>query len=109
MNRKLLTLLSLAVLVVLLSAGPVLAAAPVNEDKAAGSFRGVAVGVGIGAAITMVGAGLGFGRIGAAALESMARQPDVADRLFTTMLLIAALLEGATFFSLIVCLLMVLL
>ena len=52
-----------------------------------------------------VGAGLGFGRIGASALESMARQPEIAGRIQTAMLIIAALLEGATFFSLIVCIL----
>src|SRR5437016_6122381 len=100
MNRHLL-LLGLAVLVVLAGAGPLLAAAPSATDPGAGALRGVAVGVGLGAAITMIGAGWGFGRIGAAALESMARQPEVAPRIFTTMLLIAALLEGATFFSLI--------
>jgi F-type H+-transporting ATPase subunit c len=60
---------------------------------------------GFGAAITMIGAGWGFGRIGAAALESMARQPEVADRIGGSMITIAALLEGATFFALIVCLL----
>jgi len=67
------------------------------------SFSGAAVGAGLGAGLTIVGAGLGFGRIGASALESMARQPEVAGRVQTAMLIIAALLEGATFFSLIVC------
>jgi F-type H+-transporting ATPase subunit c len=66
-------------------------------------FSGAAVGAGIGAAFTIIGAGYGFGRIGSAALESMARQPEVAGRVQTAMLIIAALLEGATFFSLIVC------
>jgi F-type H+-transporting ATPase subunit c len=66
-------------------------------------FSGRAIGAGLGAAITIVGAGYGFGRIGSAALESMARQPEVAGRIQTAMLIIAALLEGATFFSLIVC------
>ncbi len=66
-------------------------------------ISGVAAGAGLGAAITIIGAGLGFGRIGAAALESMARQPEVAGRIQTAMLIIAALLEGATFFSLIIC------
>lgn len=66
-------------------------------------FSGTAMGAGLGAAITIVGAGYGFGRIGSAALESMARQPEVAGRVQTAMLIIAALLEGATFFSLIVC------
>jgi F-type H+-transporting ATPase subunit c len=68
-------------------------------------FSGAAVGAGIGAGLTIVGAGLGFGRIGASSLESMARQPEVAGRVQTAMLIIAALLEGATFFSLIVCIL----
>jgi F-type H+-transporting ATPase subunit c len=66
-------------------------------------LSGRAIGAGIGAAFTIVGAGYGFGKIGAAALESMARQPEVAGRIQTAMLIIAALLEGATFFSLIVC------
>jgi F-type H+-transporting ATPase subunit c len=66
-------------------------------------FSGAAVGAGIGAAVTMIGAGLGFGRIGAAALESMARQPEVAGRVLPAMIVIAALLEGATFFALLVC------
>ena len=69
------------------------------------TFSGASIGAGLGAALTIVGAGYGFGRIGAAALESMARQPEVAGRIGTNMIIIAALLEGATFFSLIVCIL----
>jgi F-type H+-transporting ATPase subunit c len=69
------------------------------------SFTGAALGAGIGAGLTIIGAGLGFGRIGSGALESMARQPETAGRVQTAMLIIAALLEGATFFSLIVCIL----
>ncbi len=68
-------------------------------------LSGSGVGAGLGAALTIIGAGYGFGRIGSAALESMARQPEVAGRIGTNMLIIAALLEGATFFSLIVCIL----
>jgi F-type H+-transporting ATPase subunit c len=68
-------------------------------------FSGSAIGAGIGAGLTILGAGLGFGRIGASALESMARQPEVAARVQTAMLIIAALLEGVSFFSLIVCIL----
>src|SRR5713226_5639724 len=68
-------------------------------------FSGRAIGAGLGAAFTIVGAGYGFGKIGASALESMARQPEVAGRIQTAMIIIAALLEGATFFALIVCIL----
>lgn len=60
-------------------------------------------GAGIGAGLVIIGAALGFGRIGAAALESMARQPETAGRVQTAMIIIGALLEGATFFALIVC------
>lgn len=88
--------------VVLLGAGPLMAA----DTPGTGAFYGAALGAGLGAALTIVGAGLGFGRIGAAALESMARQPETAGKVQTAMLIIAALLEGATFFSLIVCIIM---
>ncbi len=56
-----------------------------------------------GAAIILLGAGFGIGRIGAAAVESMARQPEAAGDIRGGMILAAALIEGATFFALIVC------
>ncbi len=58
----------------------------------------------IGAALTIIGAGWGIGRIGQAAVEAMARQPEVAGNIQTAMIIAAALIEGATFFALIVCL-----
>ena len=58
---------------------------------------------GIGAGIILIGAGLGIGKIGAAAVESMARQPEVAGDIRGAMIVAAALIEGATFFALIVC------
>ncbi len=99
---KALQLAYLVVIVLLLSAAPAWAQAQVPTNS---TLSGGAIGAGIGAAITILGAGLGFGRIGASALESMARQPEIAGRIQTAMLIIAALLEGATFFSLIVCIL----
>lgn|SRR5262245_42984490 len=62
-------------------------------------------GAGLGAGLVIIGAGIGFGRIGGAALEGMARQPEVANKVQTAMIIIGALLEGATFFGLIVCIL----
>lgn len=58
-----------------------------------------------GAAIIILGAGFGIARIGAAAVESMARQPEAAGDIRGGMILAAALIEGATFFALIVCIL----
>ncbi|MFM8223640.1 MAG: ATP synthase F0 subunit C, partial [Planctomycetaceae bacterium] len=57
------------------------------------------------AAVTILGAAYGFGKIGAAALESIARQPEAAGDIRGSMIFAAALLEGATFFALIVCIL----
>lgn len=86
----------------LLTGSPLLAA----DTAGTGTFYGAAIGAGVGAGLTILGAGLGLGRIGSAALESMARQPETAARIQTAMLIIAALLEGVTFFSLIVCIIM---
>ncbi|MCA9114947.1 MAG: ATP synthase F0 subunit C [Planctomycetaceae bacterium] len=56
-----------------------------------------------GAAFTIIGAGWGIGKIGSAAVENMARQPEVAGQIQTAMIIAAALIEGVTFFALIVC------
>jgi F-type H+-transporting ATPase subunit c len=96
-------LVIVALAIVLITAAPALAQQVPSGTSY--SFAGGGIGAGLGAGLTIIGAGYGFGRIGAAALESMARQPEVAGRVGTNMLIIAALLEGATFFSLIVCIL----
>jgi F-type H+-transporting ATPase subunit c len=54
----------------------------------------------IGAGIIIVGAGLGIGLVGRAAVESMARQPEIAGNIQTAMIIAAALIEGVTFFAL---------
>ena len=64
--------------------------------------------VSIGAAIAVIGAGLGIGKIGQSAMEAMARQPEIAGTIQTGMIIVAALVEGATFFALAVCLLVIL-
>ena len=63
-----------------------------------------ALGAGLGAGLVIIGAGYGIGKIGANAVEGMARQPEVAGSIQTAMIIAAALIEGATFFALIVCL-----
>lgn len=63
----------------------------------------ISFGAAFGAGLILLGAGFGIGKIGAAAVESMARQPEVAGNIQTAMIIAAALIEGATFFALIVC------
>ena len=65
----------------------------------------VLAGGAAGAGLVILGAGLGIGKLAASAVESMARQPEVAGNIQTAMIIAAALIEGVTFFALIVCLL----
>jgi F-type H+-transporting ATPase subunit c len=82
-----------AVVVVLACASPVSAADGTN----------ILVGGAAGAGIVILGAGFGIGKIGSSAVESMARQPEVAGNIQTGMIISAALIEGVTLFALIVC------
>jgi F-type H+-transporting ATPase subunit c len=95
---KMLKLTGLTVVVFLVVAWPAFAVDKEKEfqppQSPTMSGKGVAGGLGMGLAI--IGAGIGFGRIGGAALDGMARQPEVAPRIQTAMLIIAAMLEGAT-------------
>ena len=62
------------------------------------------IAAGIGAGLVVIGAGLGLGKIGNAALEGIARQPEAGADLRSTMIVIAALLEGAAMLGLVICL-----
>ncbi|ATA71752.1 ATP synthase F0 subunit C [Capnocytophaga sputigena] len=57
---------------------------------------------GIGAGLAAIGAGIGIGKIGASAVEGVARQPEVASKIQTMMLIAAALIEGAALFGIVV-------
>jgi F-type H+-transporting ATPase subunit c len=76
-----------------------------SVPAAAQDGGGIGFSGAFGAAFTIIGAGYGIGKIGSAAVESMARQPEVAANIQTAMLISAALIEGATFFALVVCIL----
>ena len=81
------------VVAVLAVATPAMAA-----DGSTISFSGA-----FGAGMVAIGAGLGIGKLASSALESMARQPEVAGNIQTAMIIAAALIEGFTFFALVVC------
>lgn len=63
---------------------------------------GIAIGVLFGLGLAVMGAARGIGNIGSSAVESIARQPEAGGRIFTSMLLSAALIEGATLFAIVV-------
>lgn len=63
------------------------------------------LGACIGAGIIAIGAGMGIGKIGASAMEAIARQPESASDIRSNMIVIGALVEGVALFGVIVCLL----
>ena len=63
------------------------------------------LGASIGAAIAAIGAGIGIGKIGEAAMEAIARQPEAVGDIRSNMIVIAALVEGVALFAVIVCIL----
>jgi F-type H+-transporting ATPase subunit c len=66
------------------------------------------VGAALGAALAVIGAASGIGRLASAALEGTARQPDMAGDIRTTMIIAAALIEGVTLFAEVICILLAL-
>ena len=61
------------------------------------------LGAGIGAGLAAIGAGIGIVRIGGGAVEAIARQPEAAGDIRSNMIVSAALIEGAAFFALVIC------
>jgi len=59
----------------------------------------------IGASATAIGAAMGIGQLGKAAVESIARQPEAAGDIRSGLIVAAALIEGVAFFAIVVCLL----
>ncbi len=66
------------------------------------NFGMAGLGAGLAAGLGVVGAGLGIGRIGGDAVQAIARQPEMAGRIFINMILTAALVEGVALFAVIV-------
>lgn len=74
-------------------AGPIAAAA---------GIAGIMIGVGV----IVSGAAKGIGNIGGNAVEAIARQPEAKGSIGTNMIIAAALIEGFTFFALVIALIM---
>lgn len=90
---RIVSILFASVVAVLVLAVPAMA-----QDGGGIEFSG-AFGVGL----TVIGAGYGISRLAGFALESMARQPEVAGSIQTAMIIAAALIEGFTFYALFIC------
>ena len=85
-------------LLVFLAAGVAMAA-----DGASGSTGGwIPVGIGISIGLAVLGGAMGQGKIGAAALEGIARNPEASGKITTTMIIAAALIEGVALFGVVI-------
>ena len=61
----------------------------------------------LAAGVAALGAGVGIGQIGNGAMQAMARQPEAINDLRANMILMAALVEGAAFFAMVIGLLVI--
>ena len=75
--------------------------------EATGNMSNAFCGAAIGCGLSILGVGIGIGMLGGKALEATARQPSAGGRIFTLMIIAASLLEGVSFFSLIICFLLI--
>ncbi|MGD2135969.1 MAG: hypothetical protein PVF27_07410 [Gemmatimonadales bacterium] len=74
-----------------------LQAEPATEAAAGNPMLGVGIGIGL----ALLGAGLGLGWIGSQTAQAIARQPEAANEIRGTPMLIAFLMEGATIIAII--------
>ena len=102
--KNIVTLGMTALGMTLLAASPAMAADAVAAVGAVnwGLGLGNGVGGGLAAGLAAVGAGIGIGKIGGSAVESVARQPEMAGKIFIQMILTAALVEGVALFAVVV-------
>jgi F-type H+-transporting ATPase subunit c len=77
-----------------------------KKENIMGDLALAYLAAGLGAAIVAIATGLGIGRIGSAAMEGTARQPEAANAIRTSMIISAALIEGVAFFGLVICFLL---
>jgi F-type H+-transporting ATPase subunit c len=92
-------------LVTAMLASPLLAMAQEGAAAAGGhSMTGGLIGIGaaIGLGIAAMGCGVGQGRAGAAALESIGRNPNSANNVFVPMIIVLAFIESLTLYALVI-------
>lgn len=108
MSKIKMMMVVLAMVCVMCAMSPVAFAADDATSISASSVLKFPAIAALGAGLAIIGAGYGIGRIGGSAVESMARQPELAGQIQMAMILAAALIEGAALFALAICILCVL-
>ena len=96
--NKLASIFAICMVMLLVCAAPAMA-----QEGAKAAAPLIAFSGAFGVALTVIGAAYGISKLAAAALESMARQPEAAGGIQTAMIIAAALIEGFTFYALYIC------
>jgi F-type H+-transporting ATPase subunit c len=71
-------------------------------DAEAARYWGAMLGAGIGIGLCVIGAGIGIGQIGNGMTQGIARQPEAAATIQAAAIILAALVEGAALFGLVI-------
>jgi F-type H+-transporting ATPase subunit c len=103
--RKLVLYLA-APFVTVIAAGVAMAAEGAAAAGDSPARVAIAISAGVAVAIAAFGAALGQGRVGAAAMESIGRNPNAADRLFLPLVLTLALLEALALYGFVIAILL---
>ena len=74
----------------------------VAMDAEAAKAWGSLLGAGIGIGLSAIGAGIGIGLIGLGSTQGIARQPEAAAAIQANAIILAALVEGAALFGLVI-------
>jgi F-type H+-transporting ATPase subunit c len=90
----------------LMATGLAMAAEGAAAGRDAQVSVAIAISAGLAVAIASVGAAFGQGRVGAAAMESIGRNPNAADRLFLPLVLTLALLEALALYGFVIAILL---
>jgi F-type H+-transporting ATPase subunit c len=88
--------------VVLLLAGPAAAETAAGEGGGTINSGLIALAAGLGLGIAAFGAGSAQGRATAAAMESIGRNPNSADRIFTPLIVGLALMEALALYAFVI-------
>src|SRR3954470_8764235 len=76
---------------------------PLAQTVVFGEKGTATAGAAIGAGLVVIGGAKGIGHLAGQAMEGIARQPEAGGRIGTNMIIAAALIEGFTFFALVIC------
>lgn len=108
--------MAVASCLMLLACGQAIAQPPAEHAETASGVGGFMLfdasgaayfGACIGAGLVILGGARGISRVGSGAVESMARQPEASGNINVAMIITAAMIEGATLFAVVICLLAV--